>query len=72
LLEVHVAVWLVMALPLSAPRVNFTFSELVDVMVAPALALTPVGAPGEPTITGPDALEAVPVPAALLALTVQV
>jgi hypothetical protein len=35
LLDVHVAVWLVIALPLSAPIVNLTVNEPVEVVVTP-------------------------------------
>jgi hypothetical protein len=49
LLEVQVAVWLVMALPLLAPSAKVTLSEPVVVVVDPDTALTAVGAAGTPT-----------------------
>jgi hypothetical protein len=49
LLERQVAVWLVMALPLSAPSAKVTLSESVVVVVDPDTALTAVGAAGTPT-----------------------
>ena len=54
LLEIQAAVWLVMALPLSAPRVKVTRSEPVAVVVDPDIALTAVGAAGAPTTIGRD------------------
>jgi hypothetical protein len=48
LLDTHVAVWLVMALPLSAPSTNVTVSEPVLVAVDADTAFTRVGAAGGP------------------------
>jgi hypothetical protein len=48
LLEVQVAAWLVMALPLLAPSAKVTLSEPVVVVVDPDTALTAVGAAGAP------------------------
>jgi hypothetical protein len=73
LLEVHFAVWLVIALPLSAPRVNVTINEPVAVVVDPDTARTAVGAAG--TVEGITVLEAAdagPVPTSLVAVTVNV
>ena len=72
LLDTHVAVWLVIALPLFAPIVNVTVNEPVPVVVVPDLATTFVGGAGEPTITGSDAAEGRPVPTELVAVTEQV
>jgi hypothetical protein len=71
LVEVHVAVWLVIALPLFAPIVNVTVNEPVAVVVELDTAFTFVGAAGEPTITESDGVEAALAPIALVALTVQ-
>ena len=71
-LDVHVAVWLVIALPLLAPIVNVTVNEPVATVVEPDTAFTFVGAAGEPTITAGDAADARPAPRALVALTVHV
>ena len=49
LLELQVAVWLVMALPLLAPSAKVTLSEAVVVVVDPETAFTAVGAAGTPT-----------------------
>jgi hypothetical protein len=68
LLEVHVAVWLMMALPLLAPMVKET-------LICPAAtlsAVTFVGAAGDPTTTGSDAVDARPAPRELVAFTVHV
>jgi hypothetical protein len=72
LLEVHFAVWLVIALPLSAPRVNVTVNEPVADVVDPDTAFTAVGAAGAPTITGSDGADTRLAPRALLAVTVHV
>ena len=56
LLDMHVAVWLVIALPLLAPMVNVTVNEPVAAIVAPDTAFTPVGATGTSvTVTDADA-----------------
>jgi hypothetical protein len=70
--DTHIAVWLVIALPLFAPIVNVTVKEPVAVVVDPDTAFTPVGAAGEPTITGNDAADAAPAPTTFVALTVHV
>ena len=73
LLEVHVAVCPVIALPLLAPRAKVTVSEPVAIVVEPDAALTAVGAAG--TVDGTTALEgadAGPVPTGLVAVTVNV
>ena len=70
LVDVHVAVWLVIALPLFAPIVNVTVNDPVVVVAGPDTALTFVGAAGEPTITASDGADAAPVPMALVAWTV--
>jgi hypothetical protein len=57
-----------MALPLFAPGVNAT-RIWPD---ATCVAVTPVGAAGEPTITATDGAEARPAPRALVAVTVHV
>jgi hypothetical protein len=72
LLDTHVAVWLVIALPLFAPILYVTVNEPVAVVVACDTALTAVGAAGEPTITASDGADARPAPRAFVALTVQV
>ena len=72
LLDVQVAVWLMIALPLLAPIVNVTVNEPVGVVVEPDLATTFVGAAGEPTITAGDAADAALKPIPLVALTVHV
>ena len=68
LLDVHVAVCLWIALPLSAPIVKVTRS-VPDKIFA---ATTAVGGAGEPTIIGPDAADASPIPRAFLAVTLHV
>jgi hypothetical protein len=70
LLEIHVAVWLLMALPLSVPSAKVTVKEPVEVVVDPDTAFTPVGGAGEPTITAADAADGGPVPTPLVAATV--
>jgi hypothetical protein len=72
LLDTHVAVWLVIALPLFAPIVNVTLRDPVAIAVEPETAFTAVGGAGEPTITGNDAAEARPTPRPLIAFTVHV
>ena len=72
LLDVQVAVWLVIALPLSAPSVKVTTNEPVVVVVDPDTAFTPVGAAGAPTVTGSDGADAKLVPRAFVAVTLQV
>ena len=72
LVDVHVAVWLVIALPLFAPIVNVTVNEPVVVVAGPDTALTFVGAAGEPTITASDGADATPVPIPFVAWTVHV
>jgi hypothetical protein len=72
LLEVQVAVWLVMALPLLAPRAKVTLSEPAVVVVDPDTALTAAGAAGAPTTTGREGAEAKLAPRALPAWTVHV
>ena len=72
LLELQVAVWLVMALPLLAPSAKVTLSEAVVVVVDSDTAFTAVGAAGAPTATGREGAEARLAPRTLLALTVQV
>ena len=62
LLDVHVAVWLVIALPLPAPIVKVTVNEPVATVVEPDTAFTAVGAAGEPTTTGNDGDDCRPVP----------
>jgi hypothetical protein len=47
LLDVHVAVWLVIALPLFTPSANVTTNEPVAAVVEPDAAFTAVGAAGE-------------------------
>src|SRR4029077_19519452 len=69
LLDTHVAVWLVIALPLFAPIVNVTTNEPVAVVVEPDFATTAVGAAGEPTITGSEGADAKPAPRAFVAFT---
>jgi hypothetical protein len=69
LLEVQVAVKLVIALPLLAPGVNDTVTGAVVVVVEPGVALTAVGAAGDPTITAADGGDATPTPRALVAVT---
>jgi hypothetical protein len=71
-LEIQVAVWLEMALPLLAPTAKVTLSEPVVVLVDPDTALTAAGAAGAPTTTGREEAEARLAPRALLALTVHV
>jgi hypothetical protein len=68
LLDVHVAVWLWIVLPLFAPIVNVTRSVPDAILVA----TTAVGGAGEPTITGPDAADASPIPRAFFAVTLHV
>jgi len=51
LVEVQVAVWVVMASPLSAPSVYVTVSDPVEVVVDPETASTDVGAAGAPGAT---------------------
>ena len=72
LLDVHVAVWLVIALPLLAPIANVTVNGPVAVVVEPDTALTPVGAAGEPTTIGNDGTDWGPVPALFVAATLNV
>ena len=48
LLELHVAVWLTIALPLAAPNVKVTVSKPVVATVVADIARTPVGAAGGP------------------------
>ena len=68
LLDLHLAVYPVIARPLLAPALNDTLRE----PEATLTALRWVGAPGEPTITAADGEDAGPVPRALVALTVHV
>jgi hypothetical protein len=57
-----------MVLPFEAEGVKLTVAWAL-----PGVALTPVGAPGEADgVTGVEALEAGPVPAAFVAVTVNV
>jgi hypothetical protein len=72
LLDTHVAVWLVIALPLFAPITNVTVNDPVVVVAEPDTAFTFVGGAGEPTITASDGADATPVPTALVAWTVHV
>jgi hypothetical protein len=72
LLDVQVARWLVIALPLFAPSAKVTTSEPVVVAVEADTARTPAGAAGDPTITGRDGTDAGPVPTAFVAVTVKV
>jgi hypothetical protein len=58
----------VIGLPLSEPRVKLTLISPDATWVA----VTPVGAAGEPTITDREGADARPVPRALVAVTVQV
>lgn len=71
LLDAHLAVKPVIALPLLAPALNDTFSGPVALVVEPGTALTPVGAPGglAVTVTGADAPLGVLSPAELTATT---
>jgi hypothetical protein len=66
--DVHVAVKLLMALPLLAPGVKETMTDPVAEAVFD-LALTAVAGAGEPTITGADAAEAGLAPRALVCFT---
>jgi len=70
LLEVHVAVYFPIALPLLTPAAKVTVSEPVVVVVEPDAAFTPVGGAGEPTITGPEEADAGLAPTTLVAVTV--
>ena len=66
--DVHVAAYPVIVLPLLAPAAKDTRSEPFATFVA----LTAVGAAGDPTISAPEATDAAPAPAALIAFTVHV
>jgi hypothetical protein len=73
LLDVHVAVWLVIALPLSAPIVNVTVNEPVAAAVEFDTAFTPLGGLGaSATVTELDAADEAPVPKAFVAVTAHV
>ena len=69
-LDVHVAVWLVIALPLFAPIVNVTVNAPVATVVEPDTAFTPVGALGTVRgVTVADNPESAPVPTLFTAAT---
>ena len=70
--DVQVAEKLVIGLELGAPAMNVTVIGPVVVVVEPERASAPVGAAGEPTMTGGDTIDAGPVPIEFLALTVHV
>ena len=72
LVDVHVAVWLWIALPLFAPIVNVTVNDPVEVVVDPDFATTFVGGAGDPTMTAGDATDATPEPTAFVAVTLHV
>jgi hypothetical protein len=72
LLDVHVAVKLVIALPLFAPAVKLTINGPIDVVVEPEIAFTAVGAAGEPTTTASDDNDWGPVPIKFVAATLNV
>ncbi len=73
LLDVHVVVYsgAVSGLPLVAPCVKVTLNDPVEWVVESDVAITPVGAAGEPSITAADGDEAGPAPTALVEVTVQ-
>jgi hypothetical protein len=72
LLETHEAVKLVIAAPLLAPEVKLTVAPPVAFVVDAVTAATAVGGAGDPTITAADAVDGLPVPAAFVAVAVQV
>jgi hypothetical protein len=70
--ETHVAVKLVIALPLLAPGVNDTVNGPVDVVVEPGAARTAVGDTGVPALSAGVAADCGPVPRWLDAATLNV
>ena len=72
LLDTHVAVWLVIALPLFAPFTNVIVNEPVAVVVEVEAAFTELGAAGAPTMIGLLAADCAPVPVGFLAAILNV
>jgi hypothetical protein len=72
LLDVQVAVYPLIEEPLFVPAVKLTVSDPVEPNVERDKAFTFVGAAGDPRITGNDAADVGPDPAAFVALTVHV
>ena len=71
MLEVHVTTNWLSAAPLASPAVHATDTVPVVPVVEPEVAMTAVGAVGAPTVMGADAMDCVPVPAALVAETLK-
>jgi hypothetical protein len=72
LLEVHVAVYPMIALPLGLDAVKLTVNGPLDEVVEPGTAFTLTAGPGAPTITVGDGEDACPGPRAFVAVTVHV